>query len=265
MKKLLFIKKIKRHLHYRLRQISKYEPFLIISEDELINELAVFANINITDLEKLFQRYSDLSKYNNYQNKFGESKTLCFEEAFIIYCLLYKQNPDTIVEIGTQHGKSTRRIIDMKDSLGLSSEIVCYDILDEVKYFKSNEARLIIKDITNSFQEEVLKKYKSGFIFLDARPYSLLYNIISSVVYNTKDWALSIHDCGRNLCNPYMFIDKNDSNAISSGSGVWERHVLGKIFNIDDVYSVKLNNAKLGIHKLKIFETRHGLGVITSF
>ncbi len=209
----------------------------------------------------MWKAYRAFSKEKHYATLMGERKTLCIEEAFIIYVILSLFPPKAIVEIGTQYGKSTRRIIDIKNLLRLESNIVCFDIANQVKHFNPDEARLMLKDVTLTFQEDVLKTYGSGFIYFDAHPYHLIKNAVHGIIENS-DWIIAMHDCGRGLCNPRMEQSKDDPN-ISSLTGHWERHVLAEIFGISDPLSPALEDITTTTHALKIFETPHGLAVIT--
>jgi hypothetical protein len=56
-----------------------------------------------------------------------------------------------------------------------------------------------------------------------------------------------------------MRIKRTDSSKINSQTGVWERHVLGDLFQTanDQLHDVATQN-----HRLRIFSTPHGLAVI---
>jgi hypothetical protein len=73
--------------------------------------------------------------------------------------------------------------------------------------------------------------------------------------------VLAIHDCGRGLCNPRMSIARDDPD-VTSTTGVWERHILAEVFGVDDPRSERLDCAESPSHRLAIFDTRHGLGVV---
>lgn len=231
-----------------------------VDDGQLLNEISSFFRLNCARLDDLWQSYKDLSIVAHYAELLGERKTLSLEEAFIICIIVGLFRCKTIVEIGTQYGRSTRRIIDIKNSLGIDGKVVTFDIVDQVKYFTPNEAKLILKDVTWSFRSDVLDPYKPDFIFLDAHPYHLIKNVVQGVL-EERTCILAIHDCSRGLCNPKMTLSKDDPN-VTSDTGCWERHVLAEIFGIEDPLSPKLDYFRSSTHLLKIFETPHGLAVI---
>ena len=73
--------------------------------------------------------------------------------------------------------------------------------------------------------------------------------------------VLAIHDCTAGLCNPRMTLAKDDPN-VTSATGTWERHVLAQRFGIGDPLSPALDRATTPTHRLTIFDTPHGLGVV---
>jgi hypothetical protein len=166
------------------------------------------------------------------------------------------------VEVGTQHGKSTRRILDMVRLLELDSRVVCFDLRDEVVHFRpGDEAELVLGDITGRFHRAVLEAYEPGLIYLDVHAHSLLREAIIDTLTHTVSCVLAIHDCGRGLCNPRMTISRDDPE-VTSLTGIWERYLLAELFGIADPLDDRLDAAESPSHRLGIFATRHGLGVI---
>jgi len=216
--------------------------------------------IPVPELDALRKSYLKKCAAENYGSML-DAKTLSDEEAFLIYLLLKVHKPRTIVEIGTQHGRSTRRIIDMCNWLELQVQIHCFDIANSVQFFAPHEARLIVKDVTNSFDRDVAQELAPDFIFVDARPYHLLRNVLGHCMAGMRPIPVAVHDCGRHLCVKSMSLSKNDLN-VSSATGVWERHVLAELFCVEDPLSEQLNHVELARHSLSIFPTRHGLAVI---
>ena len=239
-----------------------YTPFFPDQVDHkaLVSAASEFFGIELAEVESEFHRYHALHEAKGYARNFGEFKTLCFEEAFLLFLALSRYRPTAIAEVGTQHGKSTRRILDMVGHLGLSSRITCFDRVDEVRHFETREAELIVGDITGHFAEKVLNAFEPSLIFLDIHEYGPLREAIAEVLA-TDNCLLAIHDCGRGLCNPRMKLAKDDPN-VTSLTGVWERHVLAELFGISDPLSDQLDNAVSATHRLRIFDTTHGLGFI---
>ena len=232
-----------------------------VDQGRLTGDVAAFLGLPRRQVEDALVAYRSFHEAKGYARTLGELKTLCFEEAFIVCQLLSLFRPRTIIELGTQHGKSARRLIDMVRLLGLDARIVCLDTTDTVVHFAPDEANLVVRDVTGRFREEVLQAYDPGFIFLDVHPYGLLEEAIAATMADPGNRVLVIHDCGRGLCNPRMTLARDDP-AVTSFTGIWERHILSELFGVDDPLSPRLDTAESPTHRLKIFDTPHGLGVI---
>jgi hypothetical protein len=233
-----------------------------IDQTTLIQQAADFFSLPTELVSLHYQAYRQFHIKEEYEAKFGERKTLCFEEAFLLYEASLKTRPKNIVEIGTQHGKSTRRIIDLVKLADLNDcQITCFDIIDQVKFFSQEECRLELHDVTDDFSTIVLDRLNPKLIFLDARPYQLLYNVISKfLTWSVKNPSiLAIHDCSPMLYNKRMRIKKTDSVKITSQTGVWERHVLSEIFKTSNEF---LEDVVTLNHRLRIFSTPHGIALI---
>lgn len=274
---------------------SVYAPFipLRVNQERLVAEVCQFLGLERLAVEAQWRSYRAFHEAKGYARTLGELKTLCFEEAFLIYCLLQAARPRTIVEIGTQYGKSTRRIIDIKNMVGLDSRVITFDVANQVQYFQPGEAELVLEDLTGRFRQVVLEAYDPGLIFFDVHLYRLLKEVVTEVLRDGAQgtacsprsadmhltaaaadsgaaladcrlgpgWFLAMHDCSPGLCNPSMSIDKDDP-AVTSLTGVWERHVLAEVFGVGDPLSERLDKLETPTHRLQIFGTPHGLGVI---
>jgi len=227
----------------------------------VLSNLSRLLSISAKDMRTVWHGFDRFYQKQGYIQNLGESKTLNMMESFITYVILAGQQPASIVEIGTYYGKSTRRILDMKTFLRLAAPVTCYDISDNVKYFKHDEARLILKDITPITTKILAAHSDPKFIFLDARPYGLLKNVIMSCLNNQPDAILAIHDCSCNLCRREMVMD-HSCPEITSSTGVWERHVLAECFNISDPLSHDLDDLATQTHRLMIFESDYGLALL---
>jgi hypothetical protein len=252
----------KRHRKERERAGS-FRPRLTdgCDHEQLITDAARLAEIPVEEARRSFNEYALFHRSRQYERRLGECKTLCFEEAFLIYLFLSLHRPRTIVEIGTQYGKSTRRLLDMVERLGTGSEVVCFDVVDRVRHFDPREARLLLRDVTGTFTKEVLESLDPGLIYLDAHPYALLKSVIGEYLAGNRACVMSIHDCAPGLCNPDMRLDKSDPE-ITSRTGTWERWALAELFHIAGPLDPCLDAVETPTHLMKIFSTRHGLGVI---
>ncbi|MSU73682.1 hypothetical protein EXS56_00920 [Candidatus Kaiserbacteria bacterium] len=249
--------------HSRAKLAGYYPNFPVASEEVLFAEIAAFFSISIEEVKSAWGEYQKLQP-RQYGEKYGgewEKKHLCTEEAFLLFMLLKKFPVKNIVEIGTQYGKSTRRIIDMKNQLGVTAPIVCYDIVDNVKHFSPEEAELRLKDLTDTFKQEVLDRLPPGLIYLDAHPYGLLEEVLGETIKDGR-WVIAVHDCGLGLCNPKMTIPKSVYEYITSRTGLWERYVLADLFHFKKAEDPKMDDCANDTHRMHIFSTLHGLAVL---
>jgi len=230
------------------------------NKSKLTKELASVFGCATSTIELLWMQYDETVFVHH--KHFRNRTHLCYEEAFIVYLIFsIFFRPKYIIEIGVQTGNSTRRLIDIKNALELKAPIIANDIEDRVRYFeKGREADFVLRDMTGKFKEEVIDRYESGFVYLDAHPYHLIKDVVESCM-NTTAWVLAIHDCGVQLCHPTMTISKNDLR-LSSRTGHWERHVLSEVFGIKDPMDLQLNKLDTATHRLDIFSTMHGLAVL---
>src|SRR3989344_3403627 len=258
-------KKVHVRVSETIAKFSGYHPvFPNVPEETLFAEVAKFLSMTMEEVKSDWQQYQPLHP-RQYGEKFGEHwelKHLCTEEAFLLFLLFKKFRPTNIVEIGTQYGKSTRRIIDMKKLLDLTAPIVCYDIEDRVKYFKKGEeAELRLSDLTNNFKKEILDSFAPGLIYLDAHPYHLLKEVLGEVVKDGR-WVIATHDCGLGTCNPLMTIPKSSYEYITSSTGFWERYILAPLFGFKQPEDPTMNDSANSTYRMRIFSTLHGLAVM---
>ncbi len=234
-----------------------------IDQQKLIASVADLFALPPSQAQTIYNAYRKLYDDNHYATTLGEYTTTAFEESFIIYTILSLVRPTSLVEIGTQYGKSTRRIIDMTKALNLDTTIRCFDISDDVQFFTKDEAELIIDDVTGAFRQKVLETCQPQFIFMDAHPYTLLKEVIGETVKSLDTCTIAIHDCGWGLCNPKPSIPKDRPELIGSRTGHWERHVLAESFKLDDPLDRRLDDLRFDGGRLRVFDTPHGLAVIT--
>ncbi len=227
----------------------------------LLDQIGRFFPLPRPEVERRWQLYRAFHEAKGYERTLGEFKTLCLEEAFVLCITLGLVRPRTIVEVGTQHGKSTRRILDMAGLLGLESRVICFDLVDEVRHFTPGaEAKLVLGDLTGRFRRDVLDAHEPGLIFLDFHVHDLLREAIVETLAHPGGWLLAIHDCSRGLCNPRMTIPKDDPN-VTSSTGVWERHILAEVCGFSDPLDARIDDFETPSHRLRIFDTRHGLAL----
>jgi len=240
-----------------------YRPFIpdFVDEGEILGQLARLLDATEPELRPVLREYRGIHEAEGYAGRLGEFKTLAFEEAFAIYALLLRLRPATVVEVGTQEGRSTRRIVDMRRKLGQAGRVRCYDPVDSLRFVNHDEVDFSREDLTGRFREEVLDRHGTGLIFLDAHPYPLLREVISEAMNHPGGWTLAVHDCSKGLCNPRMLLAREDPG-VTSLTGTWERHVLAELFGVADPLSDRLDAAETATHRLQVLGTRHGLAVI---
>jgi glycosyltransferase involved in cell wall biosynthesis len=251
------------------RPVLSYQPFIPdrVDHDRLMREVADVLGVSYATARSHFDEYRSLHERQGYAATLGELKTLCFEEAYVLYVFLATRRPTTVVEIGTQYGKATRRLLDMQKALGLTGRIVTVDRTNEVCHFISDEAELLLVDLNGRVRFDVFERFHPDLVFLDAHPYALLKEVVTESLAHSPPCVLALHDCGSGLCNPHMTVPKEDPN-VTSLTGIWERYVLAELFGVADPLSPQLDDASTATHRLRIFTTPHGLGLIlpkTSF
>jgi hypothetical protein len=245
----------------RLSRRNEASSAVPVNQETLQAQAADFFNLPLAVVQQYYADYHALHTQKEYARRLGESKTLCFEEAFLLFVAAATVHPQHVVEIGTQYGKSTRRIVDMLQALHLNSAVTCFDVSNDIQYVNASEINLKIQDVTPNVTETVLSPLAPELIFLDARPYHLLKNVISEFL----KWSLlhpsilAVHDCSPALYFPRMWISKDNYAEISTNTGVWERHVLSELFATENA---KLDDVRTGTHRLRIFGTPHGLALI---
>jgi len=232
-----------------------------VRRSRLLAQAAGFFRFSPEAVRSHHRRYRALHRGKGYEAWLGERKTLCFEEAFLLYLAALRVRPSTVVEVGSQHGRSTRRILDLLDALGLGASVVCFDTAKELRFVSPDEVEFVQRDVTGRFVQDVLAPHAPGLIYLDAHPPALIRDVVSSfLAYSrTRPCVLAIHDCGPGLYNPRMTIRPEDAQAVTSLTGVWERHVLSELLAVPQR---KLDDLALPHHRLRIFHTPHGLALI---
>ncbi|MBI3862381.1 MAG: glycosyltransferase family 4 protein [Planctomycetia bacterium] len=241
---------------------TRYTPRLLARVDtsQLLADASTFFGMERAELARMWETYRQYSERQEYATRLGELKTLSTEEAFLIGILLSLARPAVIVELGTQHGKSTRRLVDLQNFLGLGLRVVSYDVTNELQHVGRDEIEFCLEDLTGRFRSEVLDQFTGGLVFCDVHPYPLLSEVVRETAEHPANWALAVHDCTRGLCNPRMLIGRDDPH-INSDTGVWERYVLAERFGIDNPLNPELDFQQIAGRRMRIFETQHGLAL----
>jgi hypothetical protein len=232
-----------------------------VDQRKLVEEIVEFFALPKAHVEERLRTYQEFHELKGYARTLGEFKTLCSEEAFVLFVLMATKKPRTLACIGAGDGSSLRRLLDIKELLGFDCKVVSFDIIDHLRYCTREEANLAIGDLQGRFSSTVLNAYEPGVSFVDIHTYPLLSEIVRQTLAHRDGWLLAMHDCGRGLCNPQMTLLKNDPN-VTSTAGVWERHVLAQTFGVGSPSSEELDRVETTKHTMRIFTSPHGLAVI---
>jgi glycosyltransferase involved in cell wall biosynthesis len=232
-----------------------------VDQGRLLQQVADCFQLELAHVRAKLTTYRSFYDAKGYAKALGERKTLCLEEAFVLYVLLALRRPKVIVEIGTQHGKSARRILDMASLLGLEARLICFDIQNEVQHFAPHEATLVERDVTGRFRTEVLEQFQPDLLFVDVHTYHLLKEVVHESLVAPRKPIIVMHDCSAGLCNPNMTLSRGDTN-VTSLTGIWERHVLAEEFGVSDPKGSQLDDLTTATARVRVFSTPHGIAII---
>jgi glycosyltransferase involved in cell wall biosynthesis len=232
-----------------------------VDQAKLQDGVAALLGLTTAQAMGLYRGYRALHERERYAERLGEYKTLCFEEAFVLYAVLTTRRPRSLAVVGTRDGRSARRLLDMRDALGLDAPLACFDAADRAEHLRAGEAEVTVRDLAGRFQADVLDGRPAGLAFLDVHPYALLAESVAAVLADTRGWVLAIQSCGRGLCNPHMAVARGDPD-VTTLTGLWERYVLAEAFGLADPLDTRLDEAETPTHRLRVFDTPHGLALI---
>lgn len=240
-----------------------FRPMFVerVDQERMLRSAAELFEMPVEQVSARWEDYEAFSRENRYAERFGERKTLCTEEAFLLALAIEQRRPRRIVEIGVQQGKSTRRILDTLRRLQVDCRVVGFDMQDSVQHFAAEEASLVVEDVTGRFRRSVLEAFTPDLLLLDVHAHDLLQEAIRETIACRPNCLLAIHDCGRGLCNPRMTLRPEDPD-VTSATGAWERHMLARQFGIANPLSRQLDHYDTSTHQLRIFDTPHGLALI---
>lgn len=162
-------------------------------------------------MEDLFKKMvSDFKKYFNefYSQEFTNQSV---ETCMGLYNLCKEENPDQVVEIGTNHGASTFALAAAMKSLGKDLSLITSIDLDHEKWKESfniqkglideynlnlGKVKLITQDFNTVNPEDIIEPEKKVFIFYDMHdhrgPWS--QKLLELWVPLVKNGVFSIHD-----------------------------------------------------------------------
>jgi hypothetical protein len=167
-------------------------------------------------------------------------KTLSKRECEEIFYYFDQHRPQTMIELGTQYGCSTKIFVEIANFFGYKLNMHAFDIRDRIRssIVDRNEFHLHIEDITDK-ELETLDLYSPDLVFLDAHPYKLTKNMVNACLrkqinFMCHDISLDVHEKARQQSNNFTNFDIYVA---------WELYVIAKIisdkFLTEDYYEDK--------------------------
>ncbi len=242
---------------------AAYAPVIPARVDQakLQDAVAEFLGLPVARAMGLYRGCRALHERERYAERLGEYKTLCFEEAYVLYALMSERRPASLADVGTRSGKSARRLLDIRAALGLDAPLTCFDGRDQIEHLRPDEAAVAVGDLRGRFREAVFDPAPPGLAFLDLHDRAVLRESVAATLADRRGWVLAVQCCGRGLCNPHMAVAEDDPN-VTTLTGLWERYVLAEAFGVVDPLDPRLDAAETPTHRLRVFDTPHGLAVI---
>jgi|GEM_PF-639426 len=227
----------------------------------LVDDVAEAFGLDRTSVERMYGVYRAVHESNGYARTSGEVKTLCFEEAFILCVTMSLYRPQALLAVEPADGRALRRIVDIKGLLGLDCRVACFGHPFGPADVAPDEAEVIAADPIGRLAESARLR-QAALVYLDRHEHALVDEAVRLALDWPGDLVLALHDAAPGLCNPHPTIAKGDPR-VTSATGVWQRHVLAEAFGVSDPLSPALDRAETATHRLRVFETRHGLALIT--
>ena len=229
-----------------------------VGGDRLAPAVADYFGLGRADVARMYRSYLAFHHARGYEQTLGEIKTLCLDEAFLLCVTLSVTRPRAILVLEGADGRSLRRIVDMRDFLGLDCQIIAVGAaegcgLEEVQRIDSAPGGRIA---------ELVDQHSAELIFLDRHEFPLVREVVALGLSAPGPLSVALHDCSTGLCNPGMDWSEIDA-PVTSQSGVWQRHVLAEAVGVADPLSPQLDDWATAEHRLRIFETPHGLALLT--
>lgn len=210
---------------------------------------------------KLLSGYRSASRWSD-----GFAKSMDVAEGFAAWALVKHQRPRVVVELGTQHGVSSR--LWKEALLRYVPDHVLYlcDLEDQRRLIGPGEAVMLLGDGVVSLRQ-ILDKVQVDLLINDAHPYTLIRD---SVALGKERGVpcFAFHDVSDNPLRgrPYRVEsealteeEREAHNTDYAGVGVWERHVMADQFDPAIRYAMA---GETDVWRWQIFDSFLGLGVV---
>ncbi len=194
----------------------------------------------------------------------GHAKSLDVAEGFAIWALVKHTRPEVVVELGVQHGISSRLWKEALKTYVPHHELVLCDMEDKRRFISDAECTFLQAD-ARTVLPELFASGRVGILHNDAHPYDLIKWSVQMGLDN-KVPIFTFHDIGRGARGPY----KRASYALDTELkmkhsenwaeyGTWERHVMGEMFAEAILDHDFAENAQ---YRLQVFDSLFGFGAV---
>ncbi|MEW5871408.1 MAG: class I SAM-dependent methyltransferase [Chloroflexota bacterium] len=195
----------------------------------------------------------------------GAAKSLDVAEGFVVWALVKHQKPEVVVELGVQHGISSRLWKEALKAYVPDHELILCDLEDRRQFIQDSECTFVQGDARQTLPE-ILRSRSVGVLHNDAHPYGLIRWSIQAAL-EQQVAVLTFHDVGRHHRRaPFRKgsfalspVEKEQHAEDYSHYGCWERHVIAELFGqqiLDEDAMVT------GDHRVQIFDSLFGFGVV---
>lgn len=195
----------------------------------------------------------------------GAAKSLDVAEGFALWALVKHRRPKIVVELGVQHGISSRLWKEALRTYVPDHELILCDLEDRRQYIRNSECTFVQGDARQTLPE-IFNSRAVDVLHNDAHPYGLVrWSVEAALAHQTP--VLTFHDVGQHHPRAPF---KRQSFALSLAEkelhaedyrqyGCWERHVIAELLGkeiLDEDMMIS------GNHRVQIFDSLFGFGVI---
>jgi hypothetical protein len=194
----------------------------------------------------------------------GFAKSLDVAEGFAIWALVAAKKPKVIVELGVQHGLSSRLWKEALNKYVPNHQLYLCDLEDKRRFIDDSES-VFLKGDAYQLLPELYASQTIDLLHNDAHPYSLIdWSVREGIKHNIP--IFTFHDVNgtpprKTFIKDYVSINKDEKleNDLNLGKyGHWERHVMGEQFDNRIWDSCSAENSQF---KVYVFESLFGFGV----
>lgn len=224
-------------------------------------------------LIKTFQDYQNcpeawewLSGLNSSSSKTdGFAKSLDVAEGFAVWALVAAKRPKVIVELGVQHGISSRLWKEALKKYVPDHQLYLCDLEDRRRFIDDSES-IFLKGDAYELLPELYASQTIDLLHNDAHPYSLIDWSVREGLKNSIP-IFTFHDVNgsqprQTFQHEHAHISRDEKLANDlawQNYGHWERHVMGEQFDERIWYESAVENDQF---KTQVFESLFGFGAV---